>query len=504
MPTDLRPEDVKSESKIKRPQDVDPECYASAPPLTTPPRQYRFVEQHRKREELSPWKKEPRAPEAGSSQAAADVKPDIRMMAAPRPSSPHILHNSPPASPSSSSRRSSTPARDSPEPPEDNKIQWGTPALRRPTMLAAPNPRRLTSAAPVAPPPPHLYHPTAVGSRPTPSSVDSTLLRVPRNERETRNQFDYAVESLQRLSGVRAVVVVTNDTSSSNNSSYSINDEVEEVLNLSSLSEMSIGDWDAQQEEEEDFYDLNQNWSAETEIAGAAAAAAPTRSGRSTSPRHSWRQLNEEPECAFGERLTPTATQVRARGQTLLHRMAAPQGVRVANVRVAARSPPPRHPGTGSARTGRRPTPSSADGRRPSTLREMTERQQRRRGRSATVTEPSYRESFGDGRVPIIVIPPGERSLADNAARIAPRPFRTTSGGRRTSETESPGSGRQPSSNSAAQARSLSVAQARSTRTSSRSRQDADDGQQSEESSRSSISRAAAAGSNSRGRTRRL
>ena len=257
---------------------------------------------------------------------------------------------------------------------------------------------------------------------------------------------------------------------------------------------MSVEDWEAQQEEEEDFYDLAGNWEAEPDTAGATA---PARSGRSTQPRHSWRELDEEPEHAFGERMTPSRLQVRASTPTLLQQMAATQSVRVANVRATARSPSPRRPGTGTtSRSGRRPTPSSADGRRSNTLREMAEQQQRRSRRSATVTTPSYRGRFGDGMVPVIVIPPGERSAAESAARIAPRPYRTTSGGRRTSETESPGSGRRLST--------AGTSHARSTRTSSRAQDDADGSRPSEEPTGSSISRATAAGRSSRGTPRTL
>ena len=100
MSSNLRPEDVEPESKNNRPQEVDPECYASAPPITTPPRQYRRMELTRKREELSPWRREPRAPEVCSVQVtAADVKPDIKPMAAPEPPTAHTRRNTPPAFP---------------------------------------------------------------------------------------------------------------------------------------------------------------------------------------------------------------------------------------------------------------------------------------------------------------------------------------------------------------------------------------------------------------------
>ena len=489
MSSDPRLGDADQKPKNTRPQGVDPECYASAPPITTPPRQYRQVEQRRKREELSPWRGEPRAPEVGHFQAtAADVKPDIGTMAAAGPSSTHVRRNTPPASPPS--RRSSTSAQGSPEPPEDNKVPWIAPG-RRPTMVAAPNPRRLTSPARPASSPPRLYGPAPVHSRPTPSSVDSTLLRMPRAPRETQNEFGRCVDSLQRLSGVRAVIVVANDTSTSSSSS---NSTIEEERSLSSFSGMSVEDWEAQQEEEEDFYDLDGNWEEEPDTTGATA---PSRTGRSTEPRRAWREMDEEPEYGFGERLTPSRLQTRGRSPTLLQQMAATQSVRIANISATARSPSPRRPGPGTpSRSGRRPTPSSADGRRSNTLREMAEQQQRRSRRSATVTTPSYRGRFGDGMVPVIVIPPGERSLAETAARIAPRPYRTTSGGRRTSETESPGSGRRPSTSSATQARS--------TRTSSRAQNDADGGRQSEEPTGSSVSRATAAGRSSRGTPRTL
>ena len=162
---------------------VDPESYCSAPPFVTPPRPFRQVEHTRKREPLSPLRGESRVPECSFGLESVDVKPNVPSQAANTQVN-HIRSHSPPASPSS--RRSSSSAQGSPEPPEDNKVPWETPALRRPTMIAAPNPRRLTSAATPASPPPRLYRPTTVCSRPTPSSaLPSCACRAPRGRRKT-------------------------------------------------------------------------------------------------------------------------------------------------------------------------------------------------------------------------------------------------------------------------------------------------------------------------------
>ena len=281
----------------------------------------------------------------------------------------------------------------------------------------------------------------------------------------------------------------------------------EESTNPSDLLEMSLDSWE---DEEDDFYDLRGNWSAEPAAAASDASASSRAvqspdfavpSSRARRPRHSWRGLDRESspqaEYAFGERLAPSPDQDRVRGHSMLREMVAAQHARI---RIAARSPSPSRRGTGSGATRSRQGPprSTNNDRRPSTLRQITEHQQQWGVRSATVTAPSSRgrSSYGDGL--LIVIPPEDRATAEDAARMAPRPYRTTSGRRRVSDAGSSrtGSSREPSSSDAPTVRT--------TRSSSRHRAEVDSGQQSEPPIASTPVRAAAARTSSRGVSRRL